>query len=253
MLRIRQEQIDQLEQGVMREVENRMVAHVRQYLPRYIKLLGEERLRTLARRALGRASAQGMVTESSATLFLDLMLLLGSDFDSDPQLPFVARVLGDPALGDEIERAAILYREAKQYRAAVAGENSEHMLAALRRLRDFPLTWAAPHSPDEFREQLIWRLRELFPEKAADLGEAGLNHLLRRSFQAAAECGLRSVPAVALVSALMLVAGTGILDDPRFPVVREIISDQAADPAQRLARLQAAMVAEIDRWLAARS
>lgn len=246
---IRAEQIEQLREGVLRETESRMVAHVKEHLPGHFKVLGESRLRLLAARALQAASGCGMYTEGSAMLFLELMVLFGSECTGDPQLPF-SRCLADGSAREQA-RADALHREAVEYRAAVGGENGRHLLAALERLGAYPTEWRAA-SAQEFRASLSARLQVLYPEKSERLEAGGLEALISRAIEQAQACGLRTPAAVALLSAMMLVWGAGVLNDPRFPSFQEAVGGEAGDAPARVARLRTALDAELKRWLPSR-
>jgi len=64
-----------------------LAAHVRTYFPNHSKIAGETGTGTLARLALARARSHGIESERGVYLYLNVMLILGSYFDEDPQLP----------------------------------------------------------------------------------------------------------------------------------------------------------------------
>ena len=70
--------------------------------------MGGEWLKTLVNTGVSRARGHGFTLRGPLRLYLDLMFLFGSDFDTDPQYPWAGEVLKEQ--GMEMERAAALRR-----------------------------------------------------------------------------------------------------------------------------------------------
>jgi len=244
MLVIRDEQMNRFREARRQQAEKRMLAHVRKRFPDEFHLLGEQRLRSMARDALRRAAAYGMVTESGAILFLHLMLRLGSDLDRDPQLPFLASILKDPMLTGGA-RARSLHQAAGRYIAAVEGPDRAHLFEAMLRMEAFPVVWYG--EPEIcFTEELREALLLLFPEKCAFIGPKPLEALVARAGRKATAHSLAPAGGQASLSAMMLLAGSGVLEDPRFPhLQRALETTEGIDGQTRTERLRAAMQEEI--------
>ena len=107
MLIIRAEQIDVFHAHEMRKFEDRVLAHVREAFPREYQEMGEGGLRDLLQEAIERASKYELESERDITLFMDLMLALGPDFDNTSTSPWVSEILSDefyPSPSDRIDR-----------------------------------------------------------------------------------------------------------------------------------------------------
>jgi hypothetical protein len=65
----------------------------------------------------GRKTAldRGFRADYGQTVYLGLMFLLGSGFDTDPRYPWIHGILEDPELRDENARAERLYAAAMSY------------------------------------------------------------------------------------------------------------------------------------------
>ncbi len=133
MLTIRPEQMEVFRKAALQKFEDKLVGHLREYAPRHSEALGGPGIRQVIRLGLDRAAAYGFTTRRTARFYLEMMYLLGSDFDTDPLLPWVAAVLTDPDLADPMTRADRHYDAATTYRAAVFGPDYEHETEALRR------------------------------------------------------------------------------------------------------------------------
>src|SRR5438094_179214 len=92
---IREDQMRTFAEAAAREFEGRMLERLRTHFPKHEVYLGEPQLRVLVRLAVERAQSHVLMAERSIALYLDLMCVLGSGFDTDPQLPWAAAILAD--------------------------------------------------------------------------------------------------------------------------------------------------------------
>ncbi|HEX8242709.1 MAG TPA: hypothetical protein VF541_04425 [Longimicrobium sp.] len=113
MLIIRDEQLRAMQAGFDDEFVGRILPPLRERHPAEYAALGPERLRALAHAGLERGGGYGLTSEVNVFRFVELMLLFGADFDTDPALPWAAAVLGDPELHDPDERMELLLDEAR--------------------------------------------------------------------------------------------------------------------------------------------
>lgn len=102
MIRIRAAQMDVFAQI---GVENLMQL-IERHWPDRARDLGEVRLRAFVLDGARRAGPYGIVAEAHVARYLNLMLALGSDFDTDPGYPWAAILLSDPAMrpASKVER-----------------------------------------------------------------------------------------------------------------------------------------------------
>jgi hypothetical protein len=128
MLRIHPEQAAAFEAAAVRDFEARMVGHLRRFFPEECRRLGaqgdEDGVRALIRHGIARAQTYGIVSEHDVTLYLNLTMALGRDFDRDALLPWARAVLVETELPEPSRRMARLYRETLE-RTQVPGDD-EH-------------------------------------------------------------------------------------------------------------------------------
>jgi hypothetical protein len=74
--------------------------------------IGELSTRRLTHRGLGAARSYGLTSGRGVTIYIGLMFMLGSGFDTDPQYSWAATVLKDDTSADGCEKAERLYAEA---------------------------------------------------------------------------------------------------------------------------------------------
>jgi hypothetical protein len=95
-LTIRQSQLEVLSHDELRKFERWMVAHVVRFFPRAADS-GESQLLDLVRHGIRRAAAHGITTRPDVCKYVDLMMVLGRDFDTDAGLAWAAAILEQPS------------------------------------------------------------------------------------------------------------------------------------------------------------
>jgi hypothetical protein len=95
MFRIRAEQVDAFRVAAVRSYEDRVAAHVERCFPQEFGDLGDLKVRRIIREGISRASNYGIVSERDVCLFIDLMVELGPNFDTDAEFPWASAILQD--------------------------------------------------------------------------------------------------------------------------------------------------------------
>ena len=117
MLTIRQEQWEALRLGRVEDFKCRMRQHLHEFFTLQCQALGEAGIGNLIDVGTSRASTYGIEIERDVCVFIDLMIELGQDFDSDAHLPWVEEILNDPDMPDPSGRIRRLYDESRRYLA----------------------------------------------------------------------------------------------------------------------------------------
>lgn len=251
MLTIRREQMDAFEAAAVRDFERRMLAHVKEHLPKHHAVLGEEILRRVIRYGIGRAEAHGFTAESDVCLYITLMLMLGSRFDEDPQLPWAEEILQDKSLSDPEPRIGQLHDRAMDYLDEVEGDEGEFWADALRELHKHPVDDAWLAGTGSFEQKMLAGLRRVWPAKVGSLGEPRVRLLIDRGRQTAERTGLAAERGAAVCIVLMFLLGAGFIEDPQFPWAAGIVNEPGpSGRATRADRLQKEAIARTAKWLA---
>lgn len=223
-------------QAALASFEEEMLAHGQEFAPKLSRLLGERQLRLAVRGAMARADRHGFTDRGPIRLFVELMFLFGSAFDSDPQYPWAFDILRDPA--PQMRRAERLYGRVLDYQEKVSGPDAANTRAALKTLSFLPqqpLSFAA----EEFVPAMLRELAYVFPQKAAYLGEEALTALIRASCATAQAARFPNSRGYALMVALGFAFGHGCADDPLYPWIARTLKDaNITDPSARAARLE---------------
>ena len=213
-----------------------MVAHSQDFSPELSKVIGEEQLRLAVRGAMTRAEGYGFTNRGSIRLFIEMMFLFGSAFDTDPQYPWAASILHDSS--DQMQRAERLYEKVLDYQEKVSGSNAvntREALCSLSFLPQQPLTFTA----NDFVSGMLREMTHIFPQKAAYLGDEALQSLIHESCAVAQRARFPTARSYTLIIALMYAFGHGCTDDPLYPWIANTLRDEKiADPAARADRLE---------------
>ena len=95
MLQIRQSQMKLFAKEEVRNFEDWMVGHIDRHFPSLSARLGETLLREVIRTGIARAAAYGIQSRPAVCKYVDLMIVFGRDFDTNPAYPWAARALRD--------------------------------------------------------------------------------------------------------------------------------------------------------------
>lgn len=94
---IREAQVRAFQREALRAFEDSMLQHLRRHFPAECEAAGEDALREDIRHGVERARAHGFVAKNHVCRYIDVMLHLGRDFDTDPALPWAAAILSTGA------------------------------------------------------------------------------------------------------------------------------------------------------------
>lgn len=237
MLIIRGEQIDAFRAKAQLEFEQLLVKHAQAFASKHTEVLGPEGTLAVVRLCIERGQAYGFTGQGPLELFLDLMFLLGAEFDTDPQYAWAAEVLSPQSPGGQMEKADRLHAVSMKYLDAVAGPDHTYARAALVELQKSG-TALARASANDFRGGIVRVMRQLYPQKAEYLGEDRLQAVVDLSLATCRAHGIQSVAGQCLITALVYSLGHAITRDPLYPWVGRTLNDPLVpDPNQRAQKL----------------
>lgn len=237
MLVMREAQMKVFGQAAVRNFENRLLEYLEEVFPKQCAILGREQVRTVIRLGIEQAEQYGLVSERDVRLYVDLMFLLGSYFDLDPQLPWAARILADEDSIDPGDRAGLLYDRARVFLNEEAGPERQYRDRALRKLHELPVGALSRTGEDKelsFGDYMLKLLYALFPERYQAVGDPHIRQLVRQGYQAARDYGLTDEKGIAIYILLMYMLGGGFDRDPQYPWAETVLGDASLkDPVKR--------------------
>jgi hypothetical protein len=258
VLRVRAEQVAVFEQAAVRDFEDRMVAHLRKFAPSHFKFLTEAEVRQVICHGMKRAERHGFASRRSLRIYIELMLMLGSGFDADPQLPWAAELLNDERIIDETERIDCLRDKAWEYfnqllpdfGNSVGDVRRKEFLKQIRQLRQEGDAVLPEYASPQFQGRAIALLNQGLPEKCELLGEKSLRELIERGIHWARSYDITSAGGALLFIAVMFVLGSSFDKDPQLPWAARILKDRSITSRhERQDRFFAAAIEALERWL----
>jgi hypothetical protein len=164
--------------------------------------------------------------------YLDLMMLFGSEFHQDPQLPWAGAKHTMP----ELSKLAYAYVE------KVAGVDGKLYRAALGRAAKLPLkdlvepTWSKP-------AQATALLKQVHPEKFALLGNTELGAMFKSALEHAKSYDASAKDVRPLYVVLMFLLGSHFESDPRYAWAPKSLADTKLPLAKRFEALHKSALA----------
>ncbi|MEZ4311266.1 MAG: hypothetical protein R3F14_24760 [Polyangiaceae bacterium] len=210
MLRIHQHQIARFETASEQEVEDDLAMHLATYFPARRQLMGDAAVRATIRLAFARAEAHGMTAWRDVCAYLNVMLVLGSRFDDDPQIPWARRILDRSSAKAPHERLQRLLADTIGYLDILSGRDDT-------RLAERALAWLRGGAPPQTDVVLV--LQAISPEKARLAGVPALQRMQAQVATGAVAAGVTGAWGGILATVLGFTFGAGFFDDPQLSVI----------------------------------
>ncbi len=237
-MKIRTEQIEVFEQAAVRNFEDEMVEHLADFSPPLFKVIKQDQMRQAVRFGMSQAGQYGLTLRGPLRLYLEMMLLFGSHFDTDPQYAWAADILKHQHSVTEMARAERLYQKTLDYQEKVSGPddaNTRKALSDLSVLARSPETFSSTNFRASIRQEMI----RVFPTKANYIGEEALADLIQEGLAEASKYHFSTHRGEALIVVLMFAFGHGCTKDPLYPwIARTLADEKIIDPAARAERLE---------------
>ena len=249
MLLIRQKQMDVFSEEALHTFEDSMVAHCFKFAQRHCEAIGQEQVRQVIRLGIERAADYGLTLRGPVRFYIEMMFMFGSSFDNNPQYPWVAEILKDENLPDQMQRADNLFDKVIDYFATVFGANGDYALTAMRKIPAFAKSPLAI-TPQNFEGEMLAQLKRLYPQKCDYVGDDCLRELIQEANEKAETNQFINTRGIALFAVLMFALGHTFTEDPLFPWVSHTLNDpKLVEPERRAQRMEERMLAYLDQVL----
>jgi hypothetical protein len=218
-----------------------LARYFQQFYPRECRLAGSRGLQKLVQAGIGRAADYGFLTTQPVATYINLMIILGSEFDTDPQVGWAREQLTDFSITDPTQRASYAFQSSLDYLDRISGTDGHGMAKAMLRIRRHdiggPLGWPAA----EFNERMLGILEHLHPEKAAAQGAEANAALIERARARASGHGIGSLKGQAVYAIAAFMLGIGFDMDPMYPWAAHALDGPGGEESQVKRLLAAAM------------
>ncbi|WP_395339617.1 hypothetical protein PN836_014955 [Ningiella sp. W23] len=95
-IQLTQTQIEAFDQIAQQRVLNDMCAHIKTFFPSHYADLAPDNHLRFCKDVVKKAASFGYETERNIFMFLNIMIMLGEDFDTKPEFQWARDILTDP-------------------------------------------------------------------------------------------------------------------------------------------------------------
>jgi hypothetical protein len=249
MFRLRAAHLEAFETAARAEFEEEMLVHLEAHAPKQFEMIGKFEMRRVIQVGIRGAALYGLTNRGPVRFYIDLMCILGSNFDTDPLLPWAGKVLGTWKSGDQMAQADRLYDELLAYRAEVVGPDSVFEKAALRRVN--PELFQSLLSPKAVSDgRVVLTLHDIYPQKAARAGQRAMETFVARGSMLAKSNAIAGGLGSSIVIILMYLFGHGCAADPLLPWIGQALRNCAGrSSSQEMELLFSTLMQHLERKL----
>lgn len=249
MLRIRREQMKVFQGVALQNFEDEMVAHGKKFSPKMCEMIGDEQVHVAVHGAIERSFTYGFTNRGPARFFVEMAFHFGSHFDTDPQYPWASEILKDKHTLDQMKRSERLYEKVKDYLEKVCGPKNVNARNALTNL-SAKARKSFSSSPND-TSAMIQAMTQVYPQKAAYVGEANLTRLILEGRNRARASGFNTSRGEVLTMSLMFAFGHGCMDDPLYPWIERTWKGlQGVEAEGRVKALESKTLVYVDNTVA---
>ncbi len=224
-----------------------VLEHLWRLLPQHCLILTDPRTRTAIEAGMTRAQRHGFRTQSDVCGFVTLMVLLGAEFDVDPQLPWAGACLRNEQAGPRRAAMADLLTKATEEMEPAIGPDGGLYRSALAWARDHDFDVVAASSMHD--QALHDFMHQMYRPKYELLGEPLVQELVRQARDSARAHRLTTSAGVGVVLQLIFLLGIGFMRDPFHPWVTDALRDaDRLDSTERARRLHTKGLAVMSRY-----
>ncbi len=249
MLLINQSQADIFRQAALAHFEDDMLAHVKKFFPNHFRAIKETGIRNTIRYAQLQAQKNGFTSKRNVCLYLNTMLVLGSNFDTDPQYPWAAEMLHAEKITDPKNRVDQLVNKMLDTFGQIRGPRYADINRVFLYVKNNAAELFEKISNSPAGEEIVL-LQFVYPKKALVVGDAALQALLQLGKIRAADYGITAPPLVLLYTVFMFLCGAGFDKDPQFAWAETTLKDVLATGQQdKMASLYRTAVKSLEDFL----
>lgn len=222
----------------LKSFEHQMFSHIAEHFPVHAGLLGRAGLSKVIILGIAKAKQYGFSTRYEVCLFIDMMIMLGSEFDTDIQLPFVSRLLNEQPSQEQLQKIEIVYKASIAHIEKTLGKEEVFPINALSKIRDLDLNELEKRLSVNFRQSLEEELKVLWPEKCIDHHKNIVSNLIDQGIAKANSYGFSKPLHNAYFVMFMFVMGHEFDKDPLYPWVEKVLNDpELTDEEDKFSRL----------------
>ncbi len=225
MIILRNEQLKVFQRYALNQYENKLVEHIKNFVPKSYKIIGEVAIRKIITTGMEQAGKYGFTYKGPIRYYLDLMFLFGSYFDTDPQYAWFQKILSNSEITDQMKKVDLLYENTIEYINDVIGPDCTFEKEALKKSLQINLN-DLPSNHDNYLNSVFQYLEHLYPRKFEYIGESALKPLIASGNRYANIYGINNLRGISLLISYMFAFGHRCFDDIQYPWIYSTLHDR---------------------------
>lgn len=197
--------------------------HLMQYKPHLCEAAGTESLNTMVDLGFQRARSCDFTLSGTIRTYLEIMFVLGSDFNMDPQYFWLKPWLDSQADCPEMDRARLLRFHVVRYLDDVQGIDGTYEIQALSQAQSITMEQLIQIGRSYPQDVMKW-LESMCPQKCRFIGTDALGSMVQIAREEATPFGLSSPAGAPLILLLMFTFGSGFLHDPMYSWITKTLN-----------------------------
>lgn len=211
----------------MAKFKETMTVHLGDLAAKHVAAMGHENMNDFLDQAIWYVRRYDIHQEETTRLWLELSMLWGIKFISDPTYEFAQAIVKSPL--PELPRMRRLHAASIAHVNRTCGPDGKSFRAALERLEHLQAQNALAEVQLD-NEDLANLLAQLWPERAEAIGPESLEKLAEETTSLAQEFGSQAGRVRILFAVLGLILGAGFATDPQYRwLMRESVVDETPE------------------------
>lgn len=247
MFVLKNQQIEVYKEIALKNFEDKMLNHIKEFFPNHFNMIPEDCIREIIQLGYEKAKGYGFTTQRNVCLYINIMLVVGSNFDVDPMYSWVSTHLVDSGDYPNV-RMNRLSDESFKMLEKYTGSNNQFLNRALLKLNN---------SGEELFQKLKESdlntfgetLKDIYPEKYDVIDYSNLLKVKRQGIIKANSHGIFSESNILVYLILMFLLGSEFDHDPQFNWVQKTLNDSTFNEDERIKELYRSMMDNLRSYL----
>ena len=221
-IQITNEQLKKLDEQAFELYVGELIEHCELCYPKRVDYITVKELRVILANEVKKIKQQGINQRASVRFQIDLMIIFGVGFKTDPQYEWINQWLVQNAHYSQLEQADFLFEDCVDYLQAVYGENSRNKYLVDSKLECFDLTHYNL-TKENFDRDILAIIQDIYPKKAELAGDKALQNLITQAKQTAStQFSCTYIDQYAYFINVSYLYGHQFYDDPFLPNLTSI-------------------------------
>ncbi|WP_323860689.1 hypothetical protein [Xenorhabdus szentirmaii] len=220
-----EEQCNKLKSHAFNAYLDELAVHCNEYFP-YLEIkLGKEGLRTALTDAVEKAKNDGFDQRGAVQLYIDMLILFGSEFLTDPQYFWIKEILDNhPHLG-QLEKTTLLYHEVTRYLNEIHGEQDKNLKISIIKFQNINIEHLNVQW-NTYESNVSALLNSLFPQKYQYIKQDNIKKLIQFGIEKSNQYGIGDANHTAFLTMIMFLLGHEFDQDIFLPHLNKRIFKQ---------------------------